>query len=264
VVLPGATAHRRRRPARHRLHRGRVPRTNTCGNGGHHGPRASVRRATDGYLSALLGAYTEHKKAFVSVERVYDFLSLPSEAENERRYRDGRSHDANGGGSGGEATSEAVAVVVGTAAASRRRVRGNTGSSASPTEESTPRRGGSENSERGTEDDDEDGEEAAALDMADEVATEDEDAADDNDMDPSAGEVRLEHVSLRYRQGGPLVLDDVSLHIRPRAKVAIVGRTGAGKSSLIAALLRLYPLDAGRVLVGGVDTMEVSHDELRQ
>jgi ABC-type multidrug transport system fused ATPase/permease subunit len=214
----------------------------------------------NGYLSALLGAYTELEKAFVSVERVYDFLSLPSEAENERRYREGRSHKDNGG-------SEAVAVVVGTAAATaasrrRRRHRGNTASDASPTDESAPRRGGSENPERETED--EDGEEAAALDMADDVAPEDEGAADHNDMDPNAGEVRLEHVSLRYRQGGPLVLDDVSLYIRPRTKVAIVGRTGAGKSSLIAALLRLYPLDAGRVLLGGVDTMDVSHDELRQ
>ena len=56
---------------------------------------------------------------------------------------------------------------------------------------------------------------------------------------PQHGAIRFQHYSLRYREGLPLVLKDITLEIEAGAKVGIVGRTGAGKSSLVSALLRL-------------------------
>lgn len=55
---------------------------------------------------------------------------------------------------------------------------------------------------------------------------------------PPAGDIKFEKVQLAYRKGLPLVLKGVSFHIRAGEKVGIVGRTGAGKSSLLQALFR--------------------------
>lgn len=55
---------------------------------------------------------------------------------------------------------------------------------------------------------------------------------------PSRGAVSFQNVQLAYRPGLPLVLKDVSFDIKPGEKVGVVGRTGAGKSSLLQALLR--------------------------
>jgi ABC-type bacteriocin/lantibiotic exporter with double-glycine peptidase domain len=68
-----------------------------------------------------------------------------------------------------------------------------------------------------------------------------------------AGELALERVSFRYAEGGPRVLDDVSLTIPAGASVAIVGPSGSGKTTLAALLLGLYPPSEGRVLVDGRD-----------
>ena len=70
---------------------------------------------------------------------------------------------------------------------------------------------------------------------------------------PSRGEIHMSRVSLRYRAELPLVLRDISLTIAGGEKVGVVGRTGAGKSSLISALLRLVELDSGRLVIDGVD-----------
>ena len=67
------------------------------------------------------------------------------------------------------------------------------------------------------------------------------------------GQIRAEHVSFRYSRLAPLVVDDVSLDIRPGQKVAIVGRSGSGKSTLAHLLLGLYAPEAGRVVYDGVD-----------
>ena len=69
---------------------------------------------------------------------------------------------------------------------------------------------------------------------------------------PSQGAVSLRNVSMVYLDGGPCMLKDVNLDVKPNEKVAIVGRTGAGKSSLVAALLRM-PDPQGQVLIDGVD-----------
>lgn len=75
--------------------------------------------------------------------------------------------------------------------------------------------------------------------------------------------VRFEHVRFAY-PGGPDVLHDVHLEIAPRARVAIVGETGSGKSTFVKLLTRLMDPTAGRVLVGGVPLSKVAFSSLRQ
>ncbi|CAE8743831.1 unnamed protein product [Polarella glacialis] len=79
----------------------------------------------------------------------------------------------------------------------------------------------------------------------------------------SCADITLENVALRYRLHRPLVLSGLSLHVASNAKVAICGRTGCGKSTLFAALSRLYPTVAGRVLIGGRDVRHVPLSTLR-
>jgi ATP-binding cassette subfamily B protein/subfamily B ATP-binding cassette protein MsbA len=77
------------------------------------------------------------------------------------------------------------------------------------------------------------------------------------------GEVAWEDVSFGYVRGQP-VLSGVTLHVRPGQKVAVVGPTGVGKSTLLSLLPRFYDPWAGRVLVDGVDTREYRLAALRQ
>ena len=69
----------------------------------------------------------------------------------------------------------------------------------------------------------------------------------------AAGAIRLQGVSMRYKETSPLVLDKMTLEVSAGEKVAVVGRTGGGKSSLMAALLRLYPICEGSLQLDGVD-----------
>ncbi|KAK7794349.1 hypothetical protein R5R35_011282 [Gryllus longicercus] len=80
---------------------------------------------------------------------------------------------------------------------------------------------------------------------------------------PSAGELRFNKLSLTYGPKDPPVLHNLTLHIRPGEKVGVVGRTGAGKSSLIAALFRLAWSVDGQLELDGVDTARVALQELR-
>jgi len=75
--------------------------------------------------------------------------------------------------------------------------------------------------------------------------------------------VSFRKVCLRYRSQLPLALNDVSFDIHPGEKIGIVGRTGAGKSSLFLALLRLVEIEAGSITVDGVDIGNVSLARLR-
>lgn len=70
---------------------------------------------------------------------------------------------------------------------------------------------------------------------------------------PSVGALAFEHVTLCYRPGLPPALRDLSFHVRPGERLGIVGRTGAGKSTIAAALLRLRELSGGRVVLDGID-----------
>ncbi|KAK3753079.1 hypothetical protein QZH41_019291, partial [Actinostola sp. cb2023] len=69
---------------------------------------------------------------------------------------------------------------------------------------------------------------------------------------PDHGMISLQNVSLQYIENGVTVLQNLNLEVRPKEKVGIVGRTGAGKSSLFAAILRM-PEPQGKVIIDGVD-----------
>ncbi|WP_306186999.1 MULTISPECIES: ABC transporter ATP-binding protein [unclassified Streptomyces] len=76
------------------------------------------------------------------------------------------------------------------------------------------------------------------------------------------GRVALEHVSFRYDPEKPLI-EDLSLTVEPGHTVAIVGPTGAGKTTLVNLLMRFYDVTGGRITLDGVDISRMSRDELR-
>ncbi|XP_046597102.1 ATP-binding cassette sub-family C member 4 isoform X2 [Neodiprion lecontei] len=81
---------------------------------------------------------------------------------------------------------------------------------------------------------------------------------------PSKGDLVFNRVSMRYADDKPPVLKDVSMNIKPGWKVGIVGRTGAGKSSLISALFRLTGDGLeGDIFLDGIDTKTIGLQELR-
>ena len=75
--------------------------------------------------------------------------------------------------------------------------------------------------------------------------------------------VEFDHVWFAY-QGDQWVLEDVSFRIEPGEAVAVVGHTGAGKTTLTNLLLRFYDVQRGAIRIGGIDIREVSLDDLRQ
>ncbi|GIL27240.1 multidrug ABC transporter ATP-binding protein [Actinocatenispora comari] len=77
------------------------------------------------------------------------------------------------------------------------------------------------------------------------------------------GRVAFEHVSFSYAKDKPLI-SDLSLAVEPGQTVAIVGPTGAGKTTLVNLLMRFYEVDSGRIALDGVDTRTMSRDELRR
>lgn len=81
---------------------------------------------------------------------------------------------------------------------------------------------------------------------------------------PEAGSVEVEHVSFAYGGGLTPVLDDVSLTIAQGERLALVGPTGAGKSTLAKLIARFYDPSAGRIRYGGVDLREASISSLRE
>jgi ATP-binding cassette, subfamily B, multidrug efflux pump len=76
------------------------------------------------------------------------------------------------------------------------------------------------------------------------------------------GQVAFEHVSFAYRPEQPLI-EDLSLVAEPGQTVAIVGPTGAGKTTLVNLILRFYELDAGRITLDGVDITKLRREDLR-
>ncbi|WP_427922645.1 ABC transporter ATP-binding protein [Streptomyces sp. cg40] len=94
--------------------------------------------------------------------------------------------------------------------------------------------------------------------------------AEEQSADPMPGErpeelrglVALEHVSFRYDPDKPLI-EDLSLTVEPGHTVAIVGPTGAGKTTLVNLLMRFYEVSGGRITLDGVDIARMSRDELR-
>ncbi|WDZ88017.1 ABC transporter ATP-binding protein [Micromonospora cathayae] len=78
----------------------------------------------------------------------------------------------------------------------------------------------------------------------------------------AAGRVEFDRVSFRYDPDRPLI-EDLSLVAEPGHTVAIVGPTGAGKTTLVNLILRFYELDAGRITLDGVDITTLRRDDLR-
>jgi ABC-type multidrug transport system fused ATPase/permease subunit len=75
--------------------------------------------------------------------------------------------------------------------------------------------------------------------------------------------VQLQHVSFRYDPDRPLI-EDFTLDAAPGQTVAIVGPTGAGKTTLVNLLMRFYEIDGGRILLDGLDYRDLSRDEVRR
>jgi len=78
----------------------------------------------------------------------------------------------------------------------------------------------------------------------------------------ATGRLEFEHVSFRYEEDKPLITD-LSLVAEPGQTVAIVGPTGAGKTTLVNLMMRFYEIDSGRITLDGTDIAEMTRDELR-
>jgi ATP-binding cassette, subfamily B, multidrug efflux pump len=76
------------------------------------------------------------------------------------------------------------------------------------------------------------------------------------------GAIAFEHVTFSYADGEP-VLRDVSFRVAPGERVAIVGATGAGKTTIVSLLLRFYDVQQGRITIDGVDIREMDLAQLR-
>ncbi|OQR90579.1 ATP-binding Cassette (ABC) Superfamily, partial [Thraustotheca clavata] len=78
------------------------------------------------------------------------------------------------------------------------------------------------------------------------------------------GSIEFQNVHFQYKPTSDLVLRDLSFSIKAGEKIGIVGRTGAGKSSLTLVLFRLYPLTSGRIFIDGQDTSTLELQQLRK
>jgi len=107
---------------------------------------------------------------------------------------------------------------------------------------------------------------AAASERVFEFLSEDEEKADaanlTTDRVAIEGHVRFEHVQFGYEQG-TLVIKDFSLDVRPGERVAIVGPTGAGKTTIVKLLMRFHDLDGGSILIDGHDLTEFTRQDIR-
>ncbi len=77
------------------------------------------------------------------------------------------------------------------------------------------------------------------------------------------GDVRFDHVNFGYRAGSR-VLTDMSLHARPGELVALVGPTGAGKTTIVNLITRFYELESGSITLDGIDLQHIAKADLRR
>jgi ABC-type multidrug transport system fused ATPase/permease subunit len=88
-----------------------------------------------------------------------------------------------------------------------------------------------------------------------------EDAPDAIDIDDVQGRVDFNHMTFRYVDDVP-VLEDIDLHVQPGETIALVGQTGAGKTTLTALLSRFYDVTEGSIEIDGIDVRKISHASL--
>jgi len=88
------------------------------------------------------------------------------------------------------------------------------------------------------------------------------DAPDAKSLRVTRGEITFEHVTFAYG-GKRAIVDDLCLNIRPGEKIGLVGRSGAGKSTIVNLLLRFYDVEQGAILIDGQDISHVTQDSLR-
>ena len=81
---------------------------------------------------------------------------------------------------------------------------------------------------------------------------------------PARGEIGFEGVWFRYAETGPWVLEDVSFRVPAGATMAVVGHTGAGKTTIVSLLLRFYDPVKGRITLDGIDIRDLSLADLRR
>ena len=93
--------------------------------------------------------------------------------------------------------------------------------------------------------------------------TADEDNRGDRPLSDIKGHISFRHVDFSYVPGKQ-VLHDFNLEVKPGQKVALVGATGSGKTTVVNLLMRFYPVDSGEILVDGVNINEIRRDELRR
>ncbi|KAG0278107.1 hypothetical protein BGZ95_004702 [Linnemannia exigua] len=80
---------------------------------------------------------------------------------------------------------------------------------------------------------------------------------------PHAGEIKIDHLTMRYAPDTPEVIKDVSLKIHPGEKVGVVGRTGSGKSTLAISLFRFMDPASGSITIDGIDICKIGLQDLR-
>jgi ATP-binding cassette subfamily B protein/subfamily B ATP-binding cassette protein MsbA len=91
-----------------------------------------------------------------------------------------------------------------------------------------------------------------------------QDAADARELPPLRGEVEFRDVSFKYASDGVPILENVQLQVAPGQTIALVGETGAGKSTLVKLLSRFYDVTGGALLLDGVDVRAVTQTSLRR
>lgn len=80
---------------------------------------------------------------------------------------------------------------------------------------------------------------------------------------PAQGQITFQNVQMRYREGLPLVLKGLTMSIQSGERIGVVGRTGAGKSSIVSALFRLTELSGGNIRIDGVNIASIALHDLR-
>lgn len=81
---------------------------------------------------------------------------------------------------------------------------------------------------------------------------------------PEQGRIKFDKVNLKYRPNTEIILRDLTFEVKPREKIGVVGRTGAGKSTICLSLSRIVEIAGGCITVDGINITELPLNELRK